>query len=231
MIPEFKDCTLEERQKYFYNGSHCYYCRNKTEYVDSIEVYRESYGYIFLCRPCKAWVNTHNQSQDQAFGFVAKKELRDLRHTAHGFYDPLWQKKVSQGASRKAAQSKAREWLAEQLNIEIVECHMGMFDNDQCRQVIELCKPFYLTPEQVQNKKHLLQRKIELIRTYSEELQFELKEFTIMGNVQMELKHNNGKTFYYNPVKKEGRWSNKKKASPIEDIEQFILENFKAKEK
>jgi len=226
MIPDLKDCTLEQKQQFYFNASHCPYCREETVFVDSIEVYRESYGMIHLCRPCKAWVNVHTGS-DQAYGFVAKKELRDLRHAAHGYFDPLWQKKAAQGTKRKVAQAKAREWLAKELGIDIVECHMGMFDNKQCLKVIELCKPYYLTSEQVENKKWLLKYKIDLIKSYSHEFNFQVKEFTLMGNTQMELTHQNGKIFYYNVQKKEGRWSNKKKPSPIEDIEQFILNNFK----
>lgn len=127
MIPEFKDCNLQERQQYYYNGTFCYYCQRPTVYVDSIEVYQKSYGFIFLCRDCDAYVNTHH-GQDQAFGFVARKDLRDARHKAHLMFDPLVQSKVDSGMKKKVAQSKAREWLATQLLIDVIECHIGMME-------------------------------------------------------------------------------------------------------
>lgn len=140
--PKYLDgTTLHERQIKYYNGSHCPYCSNLCDYVDSIEVYQQSYGMIFICRICVAWVNCHNNS-DQSFGFVAKKELRNIRHQAHKLFDPLWQRKINLGFKRKFAQSAARKWLAKELQIEIVECHIGMFTSEQCKKVIELCIPY-----------------------------------------------------------------------------------------
>jgi len=226
IIPHFKDCTLQERQQYYYNGSNCYYCRVPTDYVDSIEVYQKSYGFIFLCRKCGSYVNTHN-GQDQAFGFTANKVLRDARHNAHLMFDPLVQSKVDAGMKRKLAQTKAREWLSKQLNIDVSECHMGMMELDRCNKVIELCKPFHLTREQIEARKKELEQKLQLVRDYSKEFLFELKEFQIMGTVQMELKHSDGKILYIKPKTKEARWAHKKKPFKFEDIEQLIIKHFK----
>lgn len=143
MEPIFlKGTTLHERQIKFYNGTHCAYCGHLTDYVDSIEVYQQSYGMIYICRNCTAWVNCHTGS-DQSFGFVAKRDLRDIRHEAHKVFDPLWQKKIELGFKKKFAQSVARKWLAKELEIDVVECHIGMFTSEQCRKVIELCIPYY----------------------------------------------------------------------------------------
>lgn len=137
-----KGKTLHERQIRYYNGSHCPYCDKLTDYVDSIEVYQKSWGMIFICRRCNAWVNCHSNT-DQAFGFVAKNDLRDIRHKAHKMFDPLWQKKIEFGYKRKFAQAAGRKWLAKELDIDIVECHIGMFTTEHCQKVIELCTPFY----------------------------------------------------------------------------------------
>ncbi len=142
LAPPFNTCSLHQKQQYYFNGYYCFYCRKACEYIDSIEVYQQPWGMIFICRPCKAWVNCHNNT-DQAFGFVAKKDLRDIRHNAHQIFDPLWQKKIEFGYARKFAQAAGRKWLSKELGISIVECHIGMFTSEQCQKVIELCIPFH----------------------------------------------------------------------------------------
>lgn len=37
----------------------CDYCGGPTEYVDSSVIYGRSYGMIYLCRPCRAYVGVH----------------------------------------------------------------------------------------------------------------------------------------------------------------------------
>lgn len=144
MEPVFlKNTTLHERQMRFYNGSHCVYCGNPTELVDSKEVYLESHGLIFLCRRCKAWVGTHYKTSDHSLGFVATKDLRQMRHKCHLIFDPLWQIKVTSGTNKKKAQSSARNWLAEKLGIDKEECHIGMMDIERCKLVIEFCEEVY----------------------------------------------------------------------------------------
>lgn len=225
MIPEFKDCTLEQRQKYFYNASHCIYCRQETEYVSSLKVYQEYHGMIHLC-PCGAYVGCLINS-DQALGTTARKTLRNLRIECHEVYDPLIDAKVNQlGVKRKQAQADGRKWLSEYLGIAIEECHIGYFNEETCKTVIDKCRTFYPTPEEIEKRKRLLENQIEMIRDYSKEFSFELKEHSIMGVVQMSLS-NEKKTLYLNLKKKEYRLSTKKKPSKIEDIEELIITHFK----
>lgn len=41
----------------------CPYCGERAEFVDSAEVYHgQSYGLIYLCRPCDAYVGCHECS-------------------------------------------------------------------------------------------------------------------------------------------------------------------------
>lgn len=123
-------------------GRLCPYCFSKTEYVDSIEVYSRSYGMIYLCRPCKAWVGVHKNT-DRALGRLADCELRDAKKLAHFYFDSLWKRKMSQGLNKNHARGKAYRWLAGELNIDPELCHIGMFDVEQCNRVIELCKTYY----------------------------------------------------------------------------------------
>ena len=38
---------------------YCDYCGRETEYVDSKVIYGKSYGKIYLCRNCMAYVGVH----------------------------------------------------------------------------------------------------------------------------------------------------------------------------
>lgn len=229
MIKFLENTTLHERQMRFYNGNFCPYCSEQCDYIDSIEVYRESYGYIYICRLCQAWVNVHKGS-DQAFGFVAKSDLRNLRHQTHLLFDPLWQKKVSQGESRRKSQIAARRWMADFMDISIEEAHIGMMDNDQCKKLIEECKKWYLTPEQKIERNKKINQRIEVVNFLSGFMSFEVRHFKAGGFNKMELVHPlSKKVFEYYPMENKGIWEGKKgKPKLIEDIAIFIESNFVA---
>ena len=97
------------------SGKICPYCGNPTEYVDSSVIYGRSYGMIYLCRDCRAYVGVH-KGTDQALGRLANAELREAKKDAH-------------------------LWLSIQLGIPREICHIGMFDVKDCKRVVELCKP------------------------------------------------------------------------------------------
>ncbi len=109
----------------------CPYCGQRAEFVDSIAVYRRSYGMIYLCRPCDAYVGVHGNS-DQPLGRLANAELRKYKVAAHDAFDPLWK-------TRRFSRSGAYAWLAKQMHIPIEKTHIGMFDVAQCKQVVALC--------------------------------------------------------------------------------------------
>jgi hypothetical protein len=50
------------------------------------------------------------------------------------------------GYSKKDARHKAYKWLSEQMGTDIKLTHIGMFDVEQCKQVIEICKSYYHEP-------------------------------------------------------------------------------------
>lgn len=127
-------------------GKICAYCGNRTEYVDSSTIYGKSYGMIYLCRPCDAYVGVH-KGTDNALGRVANAELRHWKKEAHAYFDPIakttkineiWPMEIPNEGLR----SKAYLWLSEQIGIERDLCHIGMFDVEQCKMVIEVCKPY-----------------------------------------------------------------------------------------
>jgi hypothetical protein len=64
-----------------------------------------------------------------------KLQLILNRHYAHLAFDQLWQ-----GDSRLMTRSAAYQWLAENMGIPASECHIGKFDELQCRKVVFLCE-------------------------------------------------------------------------------------------
>ena len=115
----------------------CPYCGKRAEFVDSAEVYHgRSYGMIYLCRPCDAYVGCHgNGKGDSPKGRLANAELRRWKIAAHNAFDPLW--KFGPFRGRRNA---AYAWLAEQMGLPKEKTHIGMFDVAECQQVIQICK-------------------------------------------------------------------------------------------
>lgn len=69
-------------------GKICPYCGRSTEYVDSSVIYGRSYGMIYLCRDCRAYVGVH-KGTDQALGRLANAELREAKKEAHFYFDQV----------------------------------------------------------------------------------------------------------------------------------------------
>jgi len=123
------------------SGKICPYCNAQTEFIDSSFVYGKSYGNIYICKPCDAYVGVH-KGTNTALGRLANASLRNAKKKAHEAFDPLWQRKMQKGFSKKIARSLAYKWLSETLKIVEEECHIGMFNEQQCEQVIALCSRY-----------------------------------------------------------------------------------------
>jgi hypothetical protein len=130
-----------DKQQLF-SGKICPYCGNETIFVDSAQVYHgKSYGMIYLCRPCQAWVGVH-RGTNQALGRLANAELRRWKQKAHACFDPLWKRKMEKGFTKKEARKAGYRWLSIEMNLPFEETHIGMFDVEQCQKVVELCTPY-----------------------------------------------------------------------------------------
>lgn len=112
----------------------CPYCKAKTEYIDSIEIYKQSYGMIYICRPCDAYVGVH-KGTNNAKGRLANKELRELKKQAHHFFDTIWQ-------TGQMNRGEAHKWLSYVLGIPSEYCHIGMFSDATCEKVIQIAKDY-----------------------------------------------------------------------------------------
>jgi hypothetical protein len=123
----------------------CPYCGNPAILTDSAEVYSgHSYRMIWLCRPCDAYVGTHRNSKNhEPLGRLANAELRAWKVKAHAAFDPLWRTKMRrENCTKQEARQAGYRWLAKQLSITVEECHIGCFDVEMCRRVVEICSVY-----------------------------------------------------------------------------------------
>ena len=112
---------------------YCDYCGQIADYVDSAIVYGgRSYGMIYYCRPCDAYVGVHKGS-DTPLGRLANANLRFWKKNAHAAFDPIWKR-------RRMTRSQAYSWLSAKMGLPPELTHIGMFDVDQCKQVVNIMK-------------------------------------------------------------------------------------------
>lgn len=91
-------------------------------------------GHLWVCIACGARVGCHPGSK-VPLGTLANAELRSARMEAHNAFDPRWRG----AANRFRARTDAYAWLASQMGLKIEDCHIALFDLQQCRRVVELC--------------------------------------------------------------------------------------------
>lgn len=114
----------------------CPYCGN-------VAVLSNGARPVYACKPCDARVGCHPGST-KPLGQLANRELRGWRIKAHAAFDRLWVAKLArEGGPKGRARGAGYKWLAEQMGIGRDDCHIGLFDIDQCRRVVEICKPFH----------------------------------------------------------------------------------------
>jgi len=86
---------------------------------------------------CHKKNRNHGHSGIEPLGRLANAKLRNAKSMAHGAFDPLWR----HGSERRKFKSRKRayNWLADQLKIDASECHIGMFNEEMCGKVMEVC--------------------------------------------------------------------------------------------
>lgn len=89
---------------------------------------------MYACFDCDARIGCHSDSW-VSLGTLANAELRSVRSKAHKSFDFTWKE-------CHMSRTDAYQWLAEQLNLDKDECHIGLFDIDKCNQVIEISMNF-----------------------------------------------------------------------------------------
>lgn len=120
-------------------GKLCPYCKKESVLIDSAVIYRRSYGMIYFCETCGAYVGVH-KGTDKALGRLANKELRGLKKQAHYYFDQLWD-----GNNRSMSRDSAYKWLSMKLGLPPKYTHIGMFGEENCRNVINYSKEYLTT--------------------------------------------------------------------------------------
>ena len=122
----------------------CPYCGGKAQLRDASSIYHsfKYRGKMFVCEnfpKCDSYVGCHPNTT-KPLGRMANKKLRTMKSKAHEYFDPLWKKRVfARKKSLSYNRTKAYQWLAEQLDLPESKCHIGLFDVDMCRKVIDVC--------------------------------------------------------------------------------------------
>ena len=117
----------------------CPYCGAEAHLRDATVIYHsnkaKSYGKMWVCSnypKCDAYVGCH-PGTEIPLGRLANARLRELKKEAHRQFDPIWK-------SGLMTRKDAYKWLSDMLQIDLDDCHIGMFDIKMCQRVIHLCR-------------------------------------------------------------------------------------------
>lgn len=114
----------------------CPYCNRESELVTGERIYphrRDLHKkHFYLCEACDAYVGCHPGSK-RPLGRLADSVLREWKQKVHAVLDPLWRQ---HHMTRKAAYS----YLADRMGIRKQDCHIGMFDVEQCQQAVRILR-------------------------------------------------------------------------------------------
>lgn len=128
--------------KYPYKRVNCQYCGNLSTIATGLLLYGKGHKLanreFYHCKNCEAWVGMHEVNK-KPFGALAKSDLRKKRVLAHSLFDDIWKDEIKKGLSKSKARKQAYNWLAENLNIPIEQCHIGAFSIEECNKVMVLC--------------------------------------------------------------------------------------------
>lgn len=112
----------------------CPYCDGQGIYTDSKIVYGQSYGMIYLCSnypKCDAMVGVH-RGTSTPLGRMANAELRYWKKKAHEAFDQIWRSNPN-----KTHRTGAYKYLQEVMEMSASEAHIGNFNIEQCRLLIQ----------------------------------------------------------------------------------------------
>lgn len=93
------------------------------------------FGHFYGCMrwpQCDCTVGAHRDTL-LPLGTPADRETKQARIKAHEAFDPLWR---NQGPWTRG---QAYSWLQKTLGLSPEQCHIGMFDAEQCRRVVNAC--------------------------------------------------------------------------------------------
>ncbi len=111
----------------------CQYCNNKAELVTGMVIYPHRKDLhdkkFYLCVNCNAYCGCH-PGTIRPLGTLANDELRALRKRCHSKLDPIWRAHIMK-------RKEVYAWLSKQMNIDIKDTHIAMFDKYDCEKALE----------------------------------------------------------------------------------------------
>lgn len=114
----------------------CPYCQRDAELFKGDKVYPKRPDLHTLnfwqCNPCGARVGTHKGTINP-LGRLANTRLRYWKMQAHSAFDPKWR-------DGDLKRKEAYAWLADKMSMNKKDCHIGMMDVSQCKQVVDICE-------------------------------------------------------------------------------------------
>ncbi len=88
---------------------------------------------------CGAYVGAHERTREP-LGSPAGPPTRRARRAAHLAFDGLWKRWAQKsGSPAKVIRNAAYQWLAARMGMTEQQCHIGLFDQEQCETVIKIC--------------------------------------------------------------------------------------------
>lgn len=114
----------------------CPYCNGHPKIVSGEIIYPHRPDlytkWFWRCAPCDAYVGCHPTGSGKSpLGRLANKELRLAKSAAHASFDQIWR-------SGRMSRPDAYAWLAKAMGLPKDEAHIGMFNEQQCAQVVLL---------------------------------------------------------------------------------------------
>lgn len=110
----------------------CRYCNREAVFVPNEEIYNGTrYGksYMFwYCKPCDAYVGTHNNDPDKPLGELSNKETREAKKKAHRIVDEYWK---SGRLKRGWVYSRLTKYFGE-------ETHIGWSNIKRANEIAEI---------------------------------------------------------------------------------------------
>lgn len=148
----------EVKTRFFPYG--CNICRSSVDtlkVVDEEEIYNRRYSdkdkKYWKCFKCESYVGCHDEGISP-LGILADKELRGMKMDVHKLFDPIWKYYVEvKGMVKNKARNKAYQWLADEMELNKKECHVGYFDKDQCREALRVLNRTYANSISLRNFK------------------------------------------------------------------------------
>lgn len=114
----------------------CPYCNNFATLRDTSIIYGgKSYGKAYICvnyPSCDSYVGVH-KGTNRPLGSLAKYTLRELRKKCHKEFDALWKNTKN----KKDNRAKCYSFLQKLMNCKKKEAHIGMFNEEQCINLLE----------------------------------------------------------------------------------------------